>query len=51
MPLEMLRYCTKETLDGLAYLHSHAVVHEDLRVTTEFCSIFIFIIVIIIFTL
>jgi len=32
MPLDMLRYYIKETLDGLAYLHSNAVVHEDLRV-------------------
>jgi len=36
MPLDMLRYCTRETLDGLAYLHSNAVIHEELRVTTRF---------------
>jgi len=40
MPLDMLRYCTKETLDGLAYLHSNALVHEDLRVTLQFLVLY-----------
>ena len=49
MPLDMLRYCTRETLDGLAYLHSNAVVHEDLRVTLQFFfRIFVFVIFIVI---
>ena len=47
MPLDMLRYCAKETLDSLAYLHSNAVVHEDLRVDIHlFLSIFIIITII-----
>jgi len=36
MPLDMLRYCVKETLDGLVYLHINDVVHEDLLVTLWF---------------